>query len=81
MATTKEGLVEGIITTPANVSDTREFKDLIDKLNLPETVAVLADKGYASRGNSAHLAEKGLTDKIMKKANRGKPLGGGGKRV
>lgn len=74
VVTTKEGLGERTITNPANLSDTREFKDLIDKLKLPETVVVLADKGYASQDNSAHLVEKGLADKTVKKTNRGKPL-------
>lgn len=75
VGTTDEGLIEGVITTPANVSDTREFTNLIDKLKLPKGVEVLADKGYTSKGNSEHLRQSNLTDKIMKKAKRGKVLG------
>lgn len=74
VATTKEGLVIGVITTSANVSDTCELAPLVDNLKLPEEVEVLADKGYASQSNSTHLTQNKLTDKIMKKAKRGRPL-------
>ncbi|MFC4665640.1 IS5 family transposase [Falsiporphyromonas endometrii] len=74
IATTDEGLIEGVITTSANVSDTREFVPLIDKIKLPKGVEVLADKGYTSKGNSEHLRQSELTDKIMKKAKRGQAL-------
>lgn len=74
VATTDEGLIEGLITTSANVSDTLEFTTLIDKLKLPKGVEVLADKGYTSKGNSEHLRQSKLTDKIMRKAKRGQRL-------
>lgn len=74
VATDKEGLIASLTTTPANVADTTEFKNLIDKAELPRDTRVYADKGYTSRSNSEHLKEKCLKDGIMKKATKNKPL-------
>lgn len=68
--TDEQGLVESIITTPANCSDTVVLPDLIEKADLPPGISVLADKGYCSKKNSACLASHGLIDGIMLKAQR-----------
>ena len=44
-----QGLVESIITTPANCADTVVLPELIEKAELTQGVSVLADKGYCSR--------------------------------
>lgn len=44
-----QGLVESIITTPANCTDTVVLPELIEKAELTQGVSVLADKGYCSR--------------------------------
>ena len=69
-----EGLVHTLTTTSANVSDTTEFQNLIEKGDLQKGVMVLADKGYTSKSNREHLANHGLKDGIMIKATKGKPL-------
>lgn len=50
--TDNQGLVEALITTPANCSDTVMLPDLIEKAELREGISVLADKGYCSKKNS-----------------------------
>ena len=72
--TDNQGLVEALITTPANCSDTVMLPDLIEKAELPEGISVLADKGYCSKKNSHCLTSHGLIDRIMHKASRGKKL-------
>ena len=72
--TDNQGLVEALITTPANCSDTVMLPDLIERAELPEGISVLADKGYCSKKNSHCLTSHGLIDGIMHKASRGKKL-------
>ena len=69
-----QGLVESIITTPANCADTVVLPELIEKAELTQGVSVLADKGYCSKKNSACLLERGLIDGIMLKAQKGMKL-------
>ena len=59
------GLVQEIITTPANQHDTKVFPDLLQKMNLPLNKPVYADKGYCSRKNREILKEKELKSAIM----------------
>ncbi|GAD06985.1 Transposase DDE domain [Porphyromonas crevioricanis] len=72
--TDEQGLVEALITTPANCADTVTSPDLIEKSELSSRVSMLADKGYCSKKNSESLARHGLKDGIMFKASRGKVL-------
>lgn len=74
MLTDGQGLVESIITTPANCADTVVLPELIEKAELTQGVSVLADKGYCSKKNSACLLERGLIDGIMLKAQKGMKL-------
>ena len=73
MLTDGQGLVESIITTPANCADTVVLPELIEKAELTQ-VSVLADKGYCSKKNSACLLEHGLIDGIMLKVQKGMKL-------
>ena len=44
-----QGLVESVITTPANCADTVVLPELIETAELTQGVSVLADKGYCSK--------------------------------
>ena len=46
-----QGLVESIITMPANCADTTVLPELIEKAELTQGISVLADKGYCSKKN------------------------------
>ena len=70
--TDEQGLVEAVITTPANCSDTVVLPDLVKKSKLSPGVSVLADKGYYSKKNSNYLVECGLIDGIMLKVQGGR---------
>jgi len=59
------GLVQHIITTPANVNDTKTFPALVERLELEAGLGVLADKGYASKANRELVRSKGLKSGIM----------------
>lgn len=75
VATNEDGLILNVETTPANVNDTKKFKELVEELNLPQGTRVMADKGYASKENREFLKEKGLKSGIQYKAVRSKTLG------
>jgi IS5 family transposase len=72
--TDEEGIILDLLTTPANIHETNTLEELLAKANLPEGVAVKADKGYASKKNSELLKERKLRDHILKKAKKGKGL-------
>ncbi len=71
----KYGLVQEIITTPANVHDTTVFGCLIKKTNLPPKSRVYADKGYCSKKNRLFLDEKNLKKGIMFKFKKNDSTG------
>ena len=68
------GLVQAIITTPANVHDTKTFPELIEFLSLEAGQAVLGDKGYAIKANRDLLRECLLKPLIMFKKYKNDPL-------
>ncbi|WP_329903762.1 IS5 family transposase [Porphyromonas pogonae] len=72
--TNVQGIVQKVITTPANRSDTKEFIPLLEGEEIPKETPVLADKGYASQENRAYLQSHGLRDGIMHKSHRNTPL-------
>jgi IS5 family transposase len=74
VCTTTQGLVLAIHTTPANESDTKNLKNVVDKCTLPKQCKVHTDKGYSSKGNRDYLKSKKLKDRIQHKAVRGTPL-------
>lgn len=72
--TDTEGMIMGVVTTPANVNEISNLEDVLDTVNLPEGIAVKADKGYQSQKNAELLKERKLKNHIMKKAKRNSPL-------
>lgn len=63
-------LIRTATFTSADVHDSVEFKKLV----AGDEAAAYADKGYPSQEHRAFLAGKGIADRIMHKASRGKPL-------
>lgn len=74
IATNEDGLILNVETTPANVNDTKKFKELIKELKLSKGTRVMADKGYASKENREFLKDKGLKSGIQYKATKSKAL-------
>lgn len=72
--TNQEGIVQKVITTPANRSDIKELIPLLSEESIPAGTPVYADKGYASKENRDYLISRHLRDGIMHKAQRNKPL-------
>lgn len=73
-ATDEQGLVKAIITTPANESDIKHLKDVLEKVNPKAKTWVKADKGYKSRENDDVIKSMRLKNHILKKAVKGKSL-------
>jgi len=63
-------LIRTATFTSADVHDSVAFKKLV----AGDEEAVYADKAYPSEEHRAFLAEKGIKDRVMHKAARGKPL-------
>ena len=72
--TNVQGIVQKVITTPANRSDTKELIPLLEGEEIPEEAPVFANKGYASQENREYLESRSLQDGIMQKAYRNRPL-------
>ncbi len=70
----KVGFILGGHVTPASTADITELEKVICESHIPEGSLIFADKGYASEKNRAILADKKLTDGIMHKAARNKPV-------
>lgn len=64
------GLVRRTRLTAANVNETL----VADALILGDEAAVYADKAYDSLARRAALAARGITDGIMRRGHRGRPL-------
>lgn len=67
----RDGFVLHGHVTPANRSDTGEFKRLVSGARLPRGAKVYADKGYCSGANRDLLEHRGLEDRTMDKTPRG----------
>jgi IS5 family transposase len=67
----KQGYIEKVAVTPANVSESRYFENAIKGV---ETSRYYADKGSASAENRAILKKKGIKSGIMYSAYKNKPL-------
>lgn len=72
--TDMEGLVLGVLTTTASVNEVSNLGDVLDTVQLPEGIALKADKGYRSKKNADLMKKRKIRDHIMKKAARGRPL-------
>ena len=72
--TDNEGLVLGVVTTKASTNEIANLEAVLDAADLPENIALKADKGYQSKKNSELLKERKLKNHILKKASKNKPL-------
>ena len=72
--TDEDGLIMGVVTTPANVNEITNLEDVLDTTELPKGIAIKADKGYQSKKNAQILKDRNLKNHIMKKAKRNTPL-------
>lgn len=73
-AVNKEGYILGGVITGANAADISHLEDVLNELELPEGLPVLADKGYPSEYNKNAVESRGLVDKIMRKATKSRKL-------
>lgn len=69
-----EGLVLGVLTTKASVNEITNLEEVLDAADLPQNIALKADKGYQSAKNGTLLQTRKLKNHILKKAKKGKPL-------
>jgi IS5 family transposase len=67
-----EGFIEQTLVTPANLSEVKHFKNMLEGLDAG--VRVQADKGFFSQDNKDLLKLRGLKSGLMFKAFRNKPL-------
>lgn len=72
--TNNEGLVLGVLTTKASVNEITNLEAVLDTADLPQNIALKADKGYQSEKNNELLKERKLKNHILIKAKKGKPL-------
>lgn len=70
----EEGLVLGVLTTPANINEISNLEAVLKKVQLPEATPFYADKGYQSKKNQDIICENKLIDCILYKAYKNKPL-------
>ncbi len=74
VVTDEQGLVLGLLTTPANVNEISNLEEVLAEIELPTGIPLFGDKGYQSSKNNELLQKKGLKNRILKKAVKGKPL-------
>lgn len=72
--TDQEGLVLGVLTTKASTNEIANLEAVLDTADLPENIALKADKGYQSAKNNELLKTRKLKNHILKKAKKGTPL-------
>lgn len=72
--TDNNGLVVGVVTTPANESDIVHLDDVLEKIPLEPRASVKADKGYKSTNNDNAIKKRGLRNQVLHKATKNKPL-------
>lgn len=72
--TDSNGLVLGLLTTPANVNEIANLEEVLETADLPTGIYLYGDKGYQSAKNEVLLKEKNLKNRILKKAKKNKPL-------
>ena len=74
VVTDEEGLIIGMLTTPANVNEISNLEDVLNSADLPQGIYLCADKGYASEKNEEILRTKKIKSRILHRARKGKPL-------
>ena len=67
------GLVRALATTPANVQEITQVRDLIQG----DELAVYADRGYDAKWLHRELAERGIADGVMRRNLPKRPLSQG----
>lgn len=72
--TDQEGLVLGVLTTKASVNEISNLEAVLETADLPEGIALKADKGYQSIKNEDILKHRKLKNHILKKAKKNKAL-------
>lgn len=73
--TDEDGLIESVITTPANVHDNQALEDLIMKTGKNKYAnGLFADKGYSGWYYEEMLAHYGIKNRIQKKGAKNRPL-------
>jgi IS5 family transposase len=75
VVTDEEGMILGVVTTPANVNEISNLATVLESANLPKHIPLKADKGYQSKKNAEVLKTNKLKNHILKKAGKGKKLG------
>ena len=74
LVTDEEGLILGVLTTAANLNEITNLEEVLASADLPENIALKADKGYQSQKNGELLKKLKLKDRILKKAKKNRPL-------
>jgi IS5 family transposase len=69
----EDGFVKATGYTAGNVHDSQQLKPLLDKEPEPST-AIYADSAYASQEHDKELEERGIINRILKRAYRNRPL-------
>jgi IS5 family transposase len=69
-AVNSDGIILGVLTTPANVHDGRMLPEILDKIKPPKKTRVYADKAYDSTKNREYLSEHKLKDGLMRKKEK-----------
>ena len=70
----EEGFIDKTYVTPANLSETKELKEMV--YGLKDGTRVMADKGFFSAENKEMLRSKKLKSGLMYKNFRNKPITG-----
>ncbi len=64
----------GVVTTAANLNEITPLEEVLESANLPQGIAIKADKGYQSKKNKELLQSKKFKNHILKKAKKNTPL-------
>ncbi|OBW42486.1 Transposase DDE domain protein [Chryseobacterium sp. MOF25P] len=72
--TDENGLVLGLLTTPANVNEIANLEEVLGMADLQKNIFLYGDKGYQSAKNETLLQSKLLKNRILKKEKKNKPL-------
>ena len=72
--TDNQGLVLGVVSTKASVNEISNLEQVLASADLPEHIALKADKGYQSAKNGELLKKLKLKNHILKKAKKNQPL-------
>lgn len=74
VVTDSQGLVVGVVTTPANINEIANLQEVLDAVELEEATYIYADKGYRSEKNEKIIADKKCKSRVLHKAKKNQPL-------